>query len=221
MAIPLKPMNSPFSPGFSPRRSSASQPSSTGNTAFDDLYRCYAEATMDTVSDGPTTRDATAVADVPLRIREVGMEQLDLIRRLNVAVFDEEHIINTFDRENLLMLVAWSAGTPVGFKVGYQLDATTFYSAKGGVRDAYRRNGIARALLYAMIDVVEAQGYERFVYDTFPNKHPGMTVLGLDEGFRVVRAGYSPKYQDYRLRFAFRLDDAEASAGASVPERRA
>lgn len=197
------------------------QSSSTENTAFDDLYRCDADPTMDTVSDGPTTRDATTVADVPLQIREVDMERLDLIRRLNVAVFGEEHIISTFDRENLLMLVAWSTGTPVGFKVGYQLDATRFYSAKGGVRDAYRRNGIARALLYAMIDVVAAQGYERFVYDTFPNKHPGMTVLGLDEGFRVVRAGYSPKYQDYRLRFASRLDDAQARDGSSVPERRA
>lgn len=146
------------------------------------------------------------------------MERLDLIRRLNVAVFDEEHIINTFNREALLMLVAWSTGTPVGFKVGYQLDATSFYSAKGGVREAYRRKGIARALLYAMIDIVAAQGYERFVYDTFPNKHPGMTVLGLDEGFRVIRAGYSPKYQDYRLRFAAQLDDARGSGGPSATD---
>ncbi|PSQ78895.1 MAG: hypothetical protein BRD35_00190 [Bacteroidetes bacterium QH_7_62_13] len=106
-----------------------------------------------------------------------------------------------------IFIVGWSAGTPVGFKLGYRLDETTFYSAKGGVREAYRRNGIARALLYAMLDVVEARGYDRFVYDTFPNKHPGMTVMGLDEDFTVVRAGYSPRYQDYRLRFALPLDE--------------
>ena len=146
-------------------------------------------------------RAATEVANVPLTITEVGLERLDLIRRLNVAIFDDDHIIKTFDRDDLLILVAHSEGTAVGFKLGYQLDPRSFYSAKGGVRKTHRRHGIARALLYAMLDVVRDRGYDRFVYDTFPNKHPGMTVMGLDEGFRVIRAGYSPRYQDYRLRF--------------------
>ena len=146
-------------------------------------------------------RAATEVANVPLTITEVGLERLDLIRRLNVAIFDDDHIIKTFDRDDLLILVAHSEGTAVGFKLGYQLDPRSFYSAKGGVRKTHRRHGIARAMLYAMLDVVRDRGYDRFVYDTFPNKHPGMTVMGLDEGFRVIRAGYSPRYQDYRLRF--------------------
>ena len=153
--------------------------------------------------------DAADVAEVPLDIVEVGLERVDTIRRLNVEIFDDEHIIKTFDRDDLLILLARSTGTVTGFKLGYQLDADTFYSAKGGVRPTYRRNGIARALLYAMLDVVKQRGYERFVYDTFPNKHPGMTVLGLDEGFEVVRAGYSTQYQDYRLRFEWTFDAAE------------
>ena len=168
---------------------------------------------MDLRHDRSTFPDAEAGAEVPLTIAEVGMEQIDLIRRLNVAIFDDEHVINTFDRDDILLLVAWSGETPAGFKLGYRLDAETFYSAKGGVREPYRRNGIARALLYAMLVVARARGYERFVYDTFPNKHPGMTVMGLDEGFTVVRAGYSPRYQDYRLRFALPLD--EESNGSS------
>lgn len=151
--------------------------------------------------------DATEVAEVPLDIYEVGMERLDTIRRLNVEIFDDTHIIETFEREDLLMLLAETAGTAVGFKLGYRLDEAAFYSAKGGVRPSHRRNGIARALLYAMLDVVERRNYERFVYDTFPNKHPGMTVLGLDEGFEVIRAGYSAQYQDYRLRFEWTFDD--------------
>ncbi|MFB6099455.1 MAG: GNAT family N-acetyltransferase [Salinibacter sp.] len=162
---------------------------------------------MEKERDRSISPDATEVAEVPLEIVEVGMERLDAIRRLNVEIFDDEYIIKTFDRDDLLMLLARSTGTIVGFKLGYQLDAATFYSAKGGVRPAYRRNGIARALLYAMLDVVERRGYERFVYDTFPNKHPGMTVLGLDEGFEVVRAGYSSQYEDYRLRFEWTFDD--------------
>lgn len=165
---------------------------------------------MEKQRDRSIPSNAAEVAEVPLDIVEVGMERLDTIRRLNVEIFDDEHIIKTFDRDDLLMLLARSTGTVAGFKLGYQLDAATFYSAKGGVRPAFRRNGIARALLYAMLDVVERRGYERFVYDTFPNKHPGMTVLGLDEGFEVVRAGYSTQYQDYRLRFEWAFDDASA-----------
>lgn len=151
-------------------------------------------------------RRADAAADLPLRITEVPLDHLDLIRRLNVDIFDEEHIIKTFERDDLLMLVARTEGTAVGFKLGYRLDPRSFYSAKGGVRESYRRQGIARALLYAMLDIVRERGYNRFVYDTFPNKHPGMTVMGLDEGFRVIRAGYSPRYQDYRLRFELDLN---------------
>ena len=161
---------------------------------------------MEKQRDRSVSSDAADVAEVPLDIVEIGMERLDTIRRLNVEIFDDEHIIKTFDRDDLLILLARSTGTVAGFKLGYQLDADTFYSAKGGVRSAYRRNGIARALLCTMLDVVEQRGYERFVYDTFPNKHPGMTVLGLDEGFEVVRAGYSSQYQDYRLRFEWVFD---------------
>lgn len=152
--------------------------------------------------------EVTDLADVPIDIVEIGMDQLDTIRRLNVAIFDDEHVINTFDRNGLLMLLARTAETAVGFKIGYQLDESTFYSAKGGVHASYRRKGIARALLHAMLEVVQDRGYDRFVYDTFPNKHPGMTVLGLDEGFEVIRAGYSSQYQDYRLRFELSFDDA-------------
>lgn len=162
---------------------------------------------MEKKRDPSRSADATEVAEVPLEISEVGMDWIDTIRRLNVEIFDDPQIIKTLEREDLLMLLARTAGVAVGFKIGYRLDRATFYSAKGGVHPSYRRNGIARALLYAMLDVVEARGYERFVYDTFPNKHPGMTVLGLEEGFEVIRAGYSPQYQDYRLRFEWTFDD--------------
>jgi len=147
--------------------------------------------------------DRTHQTRAPVAIAEVGMDQLAVVRRLNRAIFDEEQIIRTFDRKDVMILLAHAEGNgrAVGFKVGYRFDASTFYSAKGGVLDDYRRQGIARALLHAMLDAAAQRGYARFIYDTFPNKHPGMTVLGLDEGFEVIKADYSPRYQDYRLRF--------------------
>jgi GNAT superfamily N-acetyltransferase len=160
----------------------------------------------------PTDPDVSAKAGL-LEIRQVGMDRIETIRELNVAIFDEERIINTFDRDGVLIFLAFVDGTPAGFKLGYALGSDKFYSAKGGVLPAYRRRGIARELLYEMLDAVRAAGYERFVYDTFPNKHPGMTVLGLEEGFEVVKAGYSPQYQDYRLRFEQKLEPESDPGG--------
>lgn len=140
-------------------------------------------------------------AEGTLYIEEVDETALDVIRRLNTTIFDERRVINTFNREDLLMLVAYVDGDPAGFKVGYRENRRIFYSAKGGVLPAYRGRGMARTLLRVMMDRVREKGYAIFAYDTFPNMHPGMTVLGLREGFRVTRADFNTKYQDYRLRF--------------------
>ena len=152
------------------------------------------------LQDTPSTETAGA-----LRIELVGMEQLDVIRRMNRIIFEEERIINTFDREDITIFIAFVDDEPVGFMLGYRESRTTFYSAKGGVLPGWRRRGISRQLLHVMMDHVREQGYRRFAYDTFPNKHPGMTVLGLDEGFTVTRADYNSTYKDYRLRFEKKL----------------
>lgn len=155
--------------------------------------------------DKPHTAPGVSVVLPGITVAEVGLEALPVIRNLNAKVFDETRVINTFDRQDLMLLLAYDAEVPVGFKVGYRENRYTFYSAKGGVLPAYRRRGVARLLLYDMMDRARARGYLRFAYDTFPNKHPGMTVLGLTEGFRVMKADYNPSYRDYRLRFEKKL----------------
>ena len=136
-----------------------------------------------------------------LEIECVDASRFDEIRRLNEAVFGEGRVIYRLDRDDLTLLLARVGGEAVGYKVGYGESRTTFYSAKGGVLDGWRRLGVARALLARMEDQARVLGYQRFAYDTFPNKHPGMTVLGLAEGFTVTAAGYNAAYRDFRLRF--------------------
>ena len=136
-----------------------------------------------------------------LSVVRVGLERLAEVRALNEAVFGEARVIHRLDRDDLTLLLAHRHGRPVGFKVGYGESRTTFYSAKGGVLPEARRQGVARALLAAMEAEARRLGYERFAFDTFPNKHAGMTVLGLAAGFTVTAAGYNAAYRDYRLRF--------------------
>ena len=128
---------------------------------------------------------ATVVATPDaLEIERVGLDRFDEVRALNEAVFGESRVIYRLDREDLTVLLARWQGRVAGFKVGYGESRTTFYSAKGGVLPEARR-----------------LGYARFAFDTFPNKHPGMTVMALAAGFEVTAAGYNAAYRDYRLRF--------------------
>ena len=144
-----------------------------------------------------------------VRVERLDLERFGDIRALNHAVFGDDRVIFRLDRDDLTLLlatavpggVATASGEPVGFKVGYRESQTTFYSAKGGVLSDWRRRGVARAMLERMEDEARAMGYARFAYDTFPNKHPGMTALGLAAGFRVTAAGYNAAYRDFRLRF--------------------
>ncbi|MFT5143843.1 MAG: GNAT superfamily N-acetyltransferase [Rhodothermales bacterium] len=134
-------------------------------------------------------------------IRSVGSESLPVIDALNREIFGEDRIINSFDREDLLMLLAESNGQPVGFKLGYRQNRLTYYSAKGGVVEAWRNRGVAAGMLDWMLDYARGQGYKRFAYDTFPNMHPGMAALGLKRGFRLTEAEFNRTYEDFRLRF--------------------
>ncbi len=135
------------------------------------------------------------------RIERLGMDRYAEVQEMNETVFGERRVIFRLDRPDVLFLVAYVGDQAVGYKVGYGEDRKTYYSAKGAVLEPYRRQGIARALLYRMQDEVRSMGYRRLAFDTFPNLHLGMTVLGLNEGYRVATAGYNAAYQDYRIRF--------------------
>ena len=138
---------------------------------------------------------------------EVDRSSLEVVSWLNEAIFEEERVINTFDREDLMILLAIVDEEPVGFKIGYRENRFVYYSAKGGVLPEYRRQGLARKLLYEMMSRARGRGYIRFAYDTFPNRHAGMTILGLQEGFRVVKADFNKTYKDWRLRLEKRMTE--------------
>lgn len=141
-----------------------------------------------------------------IRIQQIGFESLATVSEINRIVFQEERVINRFDRPDLVMLVAYANEEPAGFKIGYGLDRNEFYSAKGAVLEAYRRQGIASALLDSLLDEASRRGYRSYCFDTFPNLHIGMTVLALQRGFVVREVRYSETYKDLRVRFSMPLE---------------
>lgn len=132
-------------------------------------------------------------------ITSLPREQLHKLEALNFELFRERRIINRTDHKTLIILVARLHDIPVGFKIGYGRKNNEFYSAKGGVLPRFRRKKLASAMLDIMMRSAAEQHFKTFVYDTFPNMHKGMTLLGLQRDFEVVDAKYNARYSDYQL----------------------
>ncbi|MGE3758794.1 MAG: GNAT family N-acetyltransferase, partial [Pseudobdellovibrionaceae bacterium] len=73
----------------------------------------------------------------------------------------------------------------VGFKLGYELDNTCFYSWLGAVLPEYRKLGIAKSLMETQHEWCKAQGYRRVQTKT-QNRFKEMFILNLKSGFEVI-----------------------------------
>ncbi len=97
-----------------------------------------------------------------------------------------------------LLLCAIGDGRMVGFKLGYELSDTDFYSWLGGVHPDYRRHGIATLLLATQHRWCQEHGYSAIVTKTSArwdamlrlNCHAGFAVIGTEpdrySGFRYI-----------------------------------
>lgn len=83
------------------------------------------------------------------------------------------------------LLVGFFEGDPVGFKLGYWKDKTTFASWLGGVREDRRGVGVATGLLRAQHQWAYDHG-ARLITTKSMNKWPEMISLNLRAGFRIV-----------------------------------
>ena len=73
---------------------------------------------------------------------------------------------------------------PAGCIAFARLDRTTAIVKKLYVRTAYRRRGLARALLTALTDTARARGHTRLVLDTDRERLAAAYALYLSLGFR-------------------------------------
>jgi len=136
-----------------------------------------------------------------------GRTDVHRLKEINRIIFSEDRIINQYHHPDILVYLATYNEVPVGFKIGYGRRSKVYYSAKGGVLPAFRKKGIARKLLHLMMFDAYQLKYKLFSYDTFPNKHKGMLILGLNEGFKVTDAKWNELYQDYQIHLELDLDE--------------
>ncbi len=102
------------------------------------------------------------------------------------------------------LLIAEVAGQPAGFKVGYALSDTTFYSWLGGVLPEYRRCGVAQALLQAQEQWAVQQGYRRLAVKT-RNGFKAMLLLLLRNDYQLLKLEPEGEVEDFRLFLEKRL----------------
>lgn len=83
-----------------------------------------------------------------------------------------------------ICLVAYNGNEPVGCKVGY-FETDHFYSWVGGVREGWRRKGIARMLAERMEDLVLEHDVRVIRMKTM-SRFKGMLLFALGDGFDIV-----------------------------------
>ena len=86
-----------------------------------------------------------------------------------------------------LLLVAKDNGEPVGYKLGYALSDSEFYSWHGAILPAYRKQGIATRLRKTQEEWVRKNGFKTISVKSM-NRFPAMLQLLISSGYKI--SGY-------------------------------
>ena len=90
------------------------------------------------------------------------------------------------------VFVAARDGTPVGFKIGYAMTESKFYSWLGGVDPAHRAQGVASELARRQHRWTAGRGYRLVETSTDVGNH-AMTRLNLRQGFAICGTRNEPR----------------------------
>lgn len=115
--------------------------------------------------------------------------ELNYLKDLYTTVFKcsqiEFFLKRINEKQNLCSIISFESENPIGFKIGYNYNKTTFYSWVGGVLPQYRNQGIGKKLT----QIQEQWAKENF-YSTIRtksmNQFKPMMILNLKNGFNIV-----------------------------------
>ncbi|MFS0881315.1 GNAT family N-acetyltransferase [Metabacillus niabensis] len=88
-------------------------------------------------------------------------------------------------KPKILVIVAQIDEEIIGYKIGYELKADTFYSWLGGVAPKYQKHGIGTKLMEMQHQWIKENGYT-YVQTKTMNKWRSMLILNIKNGFDVI-----------------------------------
>ena len=101
------------------------------------------------------------------------------------TISDIEHFTRRIGTNRYISLAVEISNELVGYKLGYWLDSTRYYSWLGGVVPGHRRQGVARALLRHQESEVVAAGGKTILIKSM-NKYPGMLIMLISNGYQII-----------------------------------
>ena len=142
-----------------------------------------------------------------LTIREAPIEELHKLNK-QIPEFIDPYPLSEFQTRlsgrRWIGLVAEVDKIAVGFKLGYALNTTIFYSWLGGVLPDFRKQGVAKALLCAQEKRVRKLGFKTIKVKS-RNKHTNMLRLLLANDYEIIKIKKYPASSDNRLWFIKQL----------------
>lgn len=116
--------------------------------------------------------------------------------------FDSRHdvdaMVSRLQSQPHLALLSFVEGELAGFKLGYGLDDTTFYSWLGGVLPDFRKLGLAKAMLQAQETWASSKGYQTIEVKT-QNRYGAMLTMLVTNGYQVVALETKEQVQDHKM----------------------
>jgi len=106
--------------------------------------------------------------------------------------------------DNYLVVVAEHEGILIGFKLGYPISTSEFYSWLGGVIPAYRNSGVAQTLLDFQEDWVKISGFKSMSVKSM-NRFPSMLRLLIKNGYKIKSVENFGDSDKERIEFIKRL----------------
>lgn len=99
-----------------------------------------------------------------------------------------------------LLLVAYHNEQPVGYKLGYALSDTVFYSWLGAVMPEYRGHGLAQKMLNAQEAWLKAQNYQAVQVKTM-NRFRAMLAMLVKNHYHIIDLEPGNTSLDNKIRF--------------------
>ncbi|RSD29946.1 GNAT family N-acetyltransferase [Vibrio pectenicida] len=111
-----------------------------------------------------------------------------------------ESLTNRLIGKQCLIQIAEESGQLLGFKIGYEIDKSIFYSWFGGVSPLARNKGVAQSLLEYQELWAKQHGYSQLKVKS-RNQFPRMIKLLINNGYLIEGFERKPLLTDSRIHF--------------------